>query len=90
MASNFQIFSNQNRDSLHLHMYGDFDGMSAYELINALKKQSSDYFEVFIDTSDLDKIHPFGLDVFKKQINRPTKNKRNLIFIGRHRHRFAA
>ena len=90
MASNFQVFSNQNRDSLHLHMYGDFDGMSAYELINALKKQSLGYFEVFIDTSDLNKIHPFGLDVFQKQISRIPKNKRNLIFIGRHRHRFAA
>ena len=90
MASNFQVFSNKNRDSLHLHMYGDFDGMSASELIDALKKQSSDYFEVFIDTSNLDTIHPFGLDVFQKQINRLTQNNRNLIFIGRYRHRFAA
>jgi len=70
-------------------MCGDFDGMSAYELINALKKLSSDHFEVFIDTSNLDTIHPFGLDVFQKQLNRLTKNKRNLIFIGRHRHSFA-
>jgi hypothetical protein len=36
MASNFQVFLNQNRNSLHLHMFGDFDGISAYELINAL------------------------------------------------------
>jgi len=40
MASNFQLFLNQNRDSLHLHMFGDFDGISAYELINALKKHN--------------------------------------------------
>ncbi len=91
MASNFLVFSNQNRDSLHLHMYGDFDGMSAYELINVLKKQIEDYYEVFIDTNDLDTIHPFGLDVFQKQMKLLTKkNKRNLIFIGRHRHGFAA
>ena len=90
MASNFQVFSNQNRDSLHLHMYGDFDGMSAYELINALKKQHEHYFEVFIDTNDLDKVHPFGIDVFQKKANLLVKNKISLIFIGKHRHRFAA
>jgi hypothetical protein len=91
MASNFQVFFNQNRDSLHLHMYGDFDGMSAHELINALKNHREDYFEVFIDTNNLNTIYPFGLDVFQKQINSLTKkNMRNLIFIGRHRHRFAA
>jgi len=57
MASNFQLFFNQNRHSLHLHMFGDFDGISAYELINALKKHNENHFEVFIDTSDLNKIH---------------------------------
>ena len=50
MASNFQLFLNQNRDSLHCHLCGDFDGMSAHELIHALKKHGKDYLEVFIDT----------------------------------------
>lgn len=90
MASNFQVFLNQNRDSLHLHLYGDFDGISAYELINALKEQNEKYFEVFIDTTDLNKIHAFGIDVFQKKVNSLGKNNTNLIFIGRHRHRFAA
>jgi len=90
MASNFQVFLNQNRDSLHLHMFGDFDGISAYELINALKKYNEKHFEVFIDTSDLNQIHAFGIDVFQKKVNSLGKNNKNLIFIGRHRHRFAA
>ena len=38
MASNFQLLSYRNKDSLHLQLYGDFDGNSAYELINTLKK----------------------------------------------------
>jgi hypothetical protein len=71
-------------------MFGDFDGISAYELINALKKHHEKYFEVFIDTSDLCKIHGFGIDVFHKNINMLGKNNMNLIFIGRHRDRFAA
>ena len=90
MASNFQLFFNRNRDSLHFQLYGDFDGISAYELINALKQHSRDHFEVFIDTNDLNKIHAFGIDVFQKKVNLLAKNNRNLIFIGRHRHRFAA
>ena len=90
MASNFQLFLNQNRDSLHFHMSGDFDGISACELINALEKQNIDYFEVFIDTNDLNKIHAFGIDVFQKKVNLLSKNNRNLIFIGKHRSRFAA
>ena len=31
MASNFQLLSYRNKDSLHLQLYGDFDGNSAYE-----------------------------------------------------------
>ena len=90
MASNFHVFSNQNRDSLHLHMYGDFDGTSAYELINTLIKQGEDYYEIFIDTNDLNTVHPFGIDVFQNKLNLLAKNNINLIFIGRYRHRFAA
>jgi hypothetical protein len=37
MASNFRIYCHQNRDNLHLKLIGDFDGSSAYELINLLK-----------------------------------------------------
>ncbi len=90
MASNFQLFLNQNKDSLHFHMYGDFDGISAYELINALKKHNKGYFEIFIDTNDLNKIHAFGIEVFQKKVNILAKNNRNLMFIGKHKHRFAA
>jgi len=37
MAANFQIVSYKTRDSLHLKLNGDFDGTSAYELINTIK-----------------------------------------------------
>jgi len=37
MASNFQITFNRHEDSMHLRLYGDFDGSSAHELINLLK-----------------------------------------------------
>ena len=48
MASNFRLLSYRNKDSLHLQLYGDFDGNSAYELINTLKKNGKDFIQIFI------------------------------------------
>ena len=68
MASNFQIYSFKTRDSLHLKLAGDFDGTSAYELINALTEHGKGFYEIFIDINDLNSIHPFGRDVFQKKL----------------------
>ncbi len=38
MASNFGISINRNSDNLHLKLFRNFDGISAHELLNALKK----------------------------------------------------
>ena len=89
MASNFRLFLIPNRDSLHIYMQGDFDGTSAHELANALGNQNRDYFKVLVDTNDLNQIHTFGLDVFQKKLYKRIKNRRKLVFIGRHKHRFA-
>lgn len=35
MAANFRISTHRNSENLHLKLYGDFDGTSAHELINA-------------------------------------------------------
>ena len=90
MATNFQLFPHRNRNSLHLQLYGDFDGTSAYELINALKKHGDDVIQIFIDTNDLNNIYPFGVDVFQKNLNVVVKKYRSFIFIGKNKHRFAA
>ena len=67
MASNFQIFSYKNRDSLHLKLSGDFDGSSAHELFNTFKKYDTDFLEIFIDTNNLKTINSFSIDVFQKK-----------------------
>ena len=89
MASNFQLLSYRNKDSLHLQLYGDFDGNSAYELVNTLKKNGKNFIQIFIDTNDLTNIYPFGIDVFQNN-NAITKKCSSLIFIGKHKHSFAA
>ncbi|MBW1609151.1 MAG: hypothetical protein JRJ74_13775 [Deltaproteobacteria bacterium] len=89
MASNFQMFSYKTRDSLHLKLEGDFDGNSAYELLETLKKYGSDFYQIFIDTNDLKTIHPFGREVFQKKLGTFKQKFYNLVFIGENGHKIA-
>jgi hypothetical protein len=81
MAPNFKIFSHKNSDNIHLKLMGDFDGTSAYELINTLEKYNGNTGRVFIHTCSLSSVDPFGLNVFHKNgsIKRLSKN---LTFTG--------
>jgi len=86
VASNFQIYSFKTRDSLHLKLAGDFDGTSAYELINTLAEHGKGFYEIFIDVNEIKSIHPFGRDVFQKNLRSSNKLYRNLVFIGKNGH----
>jgi len=66
---------------------GDFDGSSALELINTLEEYSAGFHQIFIDTNDLKTIHPFGRDVFQKNLGRFNKILNSLIFIGANEHK---
>ena len=85
MVSSFNFFSYPTRDSLHPELFGDFDGSSAKELINALVNYGTDFFQIFIDTDNLKTIHPFGRKVFLKSFSAISKQAGNIIFIGKHR-----
>jgi anti-anti-sigma regulatory factor len=63
MASNFKIFQHQNSDSFHLKIIGDFDGSSAHQLIRELKNHKGNARHIYIHTSTLTFVHPFGIDV---------------------------
>jgi anti-anti-sigma regulatory factor len=82
MASNFHMFSYETRDSLHLKLEGDFDGTSAYELLETLKKNGNGFYQIFIDTNDLKTIYPFGREVFQKKLGTFKQQSSHLIFIG--------
>ena len=82
MARNFNIYSFKTRDSLHLKLTGDFDGSSAHELINLLTERGKDIFEIFIDTNDLKTVHPFGVEVFQRNLCLCKLSFKNLVFIG--------
>ncbi|MFO7970297.1 MAG: hypothetical protein R6U40_00950 [Desulfobacterales bacterium] len=88
MALNFKIICHKNSKNLHLKLMGDFDGSSAYELINTLKKYNGNARKVFVDTCSLLSVHPFGLDVFQKNCA-VKKLSRTLTFTGEYGDRLA-
>jgi len=81
MASNFKIYILKTRESLHLRLTGDFDGSSAYELINKISDYGNSFYEIFIDVNDLNSIHPFGREVFRKRLSSLKNQLHNITFI---------
>lgn len=68
MAANFKIQVFRNSDNVHLKLFGDFDGNSAYELINIISGLNYKA-KLFIHTGSLKQINNFGLEVFHKSLN---------------------
>jgi hypothetical protein len=82
MASNFRISTHRNSESLHLKLVGDFDGSSAFELINVLKKNWNGAYRVFIHTECLRDIYPFGRDTFQQNLSDLKGHPMRIFFTG--------
>ena len=83
MALNFKIAMQRNNGSLQLKLMGDFDGSSAFELINVLKEHRGKVGKVVINTDGLSSIHPFGRGVFQKNCS-INNLSRGLTFTGKY------
>ena len=68
MAHNFKIKLQRTDDNLHIHLKGDFDGSSAFELINAIKENLKNSKCLKIDTCELKEVYPFGREVFNQNL----------------------
>ena len=82
MAANFKIFVHKNSENLHLKLIGDFDGSSAHELLNVLKSNCIGASKVFIHTSCLKRIYPFGREIFHKKLEALNKRSVSVLFTG--------
>jgi anti-anti-sigma regulatory factor len=83
MANNFKLLSNHVAENILLKLYGDFDGSSACELINVLKNYRKGSNRIIIDTNNLNIIHSFGADVFKRNLGILDVNKNNITITGK-------
>ena len=82
MANNFKISIHRSIDNLYLRLMGDFDGSSAFELLNALSENLNNAKCILINTKKLQEVYPFGREVFYYNFLK-MKNQRNCIrFIG--------
>ncbi len=82
MARNFKIRMHQTVDNLHINLRGDFDGSSAFELLNTLKENMNDTKRILIDTNNLKKIYPFGQEVLDHNLSRLKDHRNRIQFIG--------
>ena len=89
MAVNFRIASKElNNQYTALKLFGDFDGSSAWELINALDQNMRETGQIAINTDGLRTIHAFGLDVFLPKLSKMKKTRLNIRVTGRFREIF--
>lgn len=82
MASNFRIYVQRNSNDLYIKLEGDFDGTSAHQLLNAMKENQRGVTKIFIDTSLLEYIYPFGRDVFHNNLKAVDVQRTSLLFTG--------
>jgi len=69
MSANFQIESKNSNGDLHLRPRGDFDGSSAYELLDFIHNKYDGRGRVFIDTNHLHHLCSFGCNTFRCGLN---------------------
>ncbi len=82
MAHNFKIFTNRTDDVLYINIRGDFDGSSALELLNTMKKNVNNTKRILIDTNNIQKIYPFGKEVFNYNISKLRDCRTCIQFVG--------
>jgi hypothetical protein len=83
MADNFEIFKHPTTELLHLKLVGDFDGSSAYELINVLSKNKDKFLQIIIDTSDLSAVYFFGKEVMSTRMSDFNHSDTIIKFVGK-------
>jgi hypothetical protein len=82
MSNNFQLESNKRNGNLYVRPSGDFDGSSAWELVNLLHEKYDGKGRIFIDTRKLHKICSFGCSTFQCRLNLKQVPVEQLYFKG--------
>jgi hypothetical protein len=81
MSANFRIKSVKIDSSLLLHLSGDFDGTSAWELVDAIMAQYGGSGEVVIHIENLRKAYPFGVCLLENLLTEAVVPTRRVLFV---------
>ena len=82
MALNFDIETDKMGDGFSLKLSGEFDATSAYELVYAIKKLADRPVRIYVNTSKLKRVHPFGLEVFNRAMRFSGRKSAQVVFDG--------
>ena len=82
MAQNFKISTHRTIDNLYIRLMGDFDGSSAFELLNALWENLNSAKLILIDTYNLKEVYPFGREVFYYNFLKIKNQRIRIRFVG--------
>ena len=88
MASNFRVSTHRNSENVHLQPIGDFDCISAHQLIDILEKNCTSVNKIFIHTNSLKRIHPFGCNIFHHHLNTIKPPSMHILFTGDNANKF--
>lgn len=83
MADNFKMSTEKKGgDWIVIRMSGDFDGMSAWELIHKMHEFSGQYYLVEVDTSGVTEMVPFGYKTFAVNVKSLKKSPSTFVVTG--------
>lgn len=64
MSMSFSIMTRRKNGNLHIDISGEFDGTSAWELVNAINDNYAGAGRIVINTDKVSRVAPFGVAIF--------------------------
>ncbi len=90
MASNFRVdVIAGDLKRLNLKILGDFDGASAFRLLNVIEKKSRAARNIIIDTDGLRSVAAFGSDIYRNHIAAMSNRCATIDYTGKYREALA-
>ncbi|MGD8261932.1 MAG: hypothetical protein PVG70_13395 [Desulfobacterales bacterium] len=82
MAQNFRMNIQRANEKLYIRLIGDFDGSSAWELINTIRENLNNSKFIQIYTGKLKTVYPFGREVFEHNLQSVKDTRIRIQFSG--------
>ena len=82
MSANFKIKPHKNKEGLFLELIGDFDGNSAWELINMIMRMDRGKGCIIVNVENLGEVIPFGSAVFRNLMKAKLVPVKRMVFQG--------
>ncbi len=82
MNTGFRIARRQSAGNLHLSLFGEFNGMCAWELFKTIKRRQPASGRIFVSTAGLGAITRTGVQLFKTRMSAEKIRSDRLYFKG--------